>query len=342
MSISAQKSREFRKRFQRLSEDSGYNLAYDTMALIQEFIPCGKINLFITSPKSQNVNDVQLNTTPLFVGSTFDLEAVEYFFFMYERIACAASFASYILKQAIENKPIQAYSFSDDPQHNKGLIHYFYQKREISDVLVIASLIARNQFVYSPYTDSYYFLVCNLVHNEGKKFSEADKVLLGLCFDIFIDDFNSKIRPPEDCLFLPQVTGEVICKKTKMDALFSTGKKFTPRELATIRACFDLKQQKRKFSAPEIARYLHLKDQETDPATLKKLGDNVKTDIKKIKQQLLRAFTPDTPEYVYYQDAFNIQHIPDVFKPYAYFGIYPDSMNRYTSYLEHRLGKYNA
>jgi hypothetical protein len=338
ISITTVKAREFHHRYQALSQNSGYNLVYDTLALLQEFIPSSRVSFYIVRPKNLNTDKVLANTTPLLIGSKFYVDTFEYFAYLYEQFPFAARFGSNILNQALSDKPIQVYSFNDYANYRNGC----HSKLHTSDVLVTAGLIARKQFVDAPETDNYYGIVCNMANSNGKQFGEDDKTVLALCFDTFVDDLKNKIRTSEDSPFLPQVTGELICEKTKLEKLLSTGKKFSGRELATIRACFDLKQQKRKISAPEVARYLHLRDKEADPGTLKRLGDNVKTDIKKIKQQLLRDFTPDSPEYKFYQESFSIQHIPEVFKTYAYFGLYPDTGRRYTSYLEHRLGNLSA
>jgi len=334
------KAREFRQRYQLLSQNAGYNLVYDTIALLMEYIPCKNISLFSARPKTLDTNKVLFKAMPMMIGTKYMVDTLESFLFMYERIPFATQFGSYILSQAMADQPIQAYSFSDHIQHRKGLVHYFYKQLNISDILVIAGLVARNQFVHSPQTDSYYGLVLNFAHSEGQAFSQDEKELLALCFDIFLDDFKTKIRSPENNLFLPQITGELICEKTKLEALFSTGKKFSPRQLATIKACFDLKQQQRKITCREVARYLHLQDQDSDEATLKNAGAKVDHDLGKIKDQLLRDFPTDCADYARFKKALRIEHLPDVFQTYAYFGLYPDTAGRYSSYLEYRLGKW--
>lgn len=139
---------------------------------------------------------------------------------------------------------------------------------------------------------------------------------------------------------MPYLTAEVFCKKTKLEALFDTGTKFTSRELATIKTCFDLKQSNRPITRPAVTRYLHLQDRDDcTAAELKKAGYWLDHDLDKIRQHLLRDLEQDTTEnYSRLQKEFKLEHITDVFKTYAYFGLYPDSSKRFISYLSDKLG----
>jgi hypothetical protein len=209
-------------------------------------------------------------------------------------------------------------------------------------VLVTASLLARHQFVESPNTESFYGIVCNLAHNNGQTFSENDKRILPLCFDIFVQDFKNKIRSPEHSPFVPFVTGEKICERTKFEALFDTGSKFKPRELATIKTCFDLKKNAMEINRFNVASCLHLQSrnkQDCTDAEIKQAEGKVDYDLKKIKTQLLKDFMPGTPEYLGLFNAFGVEHLTDVFRTYAYFGLYPDTQGRYVSYLSGKLDK---
>jgi len=263
--------RDFQFHYQKLSQTSGYNLVYDTLALIHEIIPCQWIAIMVNSPKTLDIDNVEFGTVPLWINTTSLAHSADLFFSLFNQIDFAKRFASQIMRNAVSDEPIQAYSFSDHAQHSKGFVHYFYKLINCSDLLVTASLFARHQFLLSPHTDNYYGLICHLGHSDGKAFNESEKQLLALCFDIFVEDFKNKIRCPEHSPFLPFVTGEKIDHKTKLEALFDTGTKFSPRELATIKACFDLKQQQRKITRTEIAYYMYLGDTDnSDTATLKK------------------------------------------------------------------------
>lgn len=342
LSISSQ-AREFLHRYKQLSENSGYNLVYDTIALLQEYVPHAQMSIIIGRPKNVDVMNVEIGTVPLWLATPFLAKTTDVFFSLLDRIDFAKQFLSKILANVLSDQPMQAYSFSDHLQHSKGLIHEFYKWIGVNDVLAVAGLLGKHQLVLSPCTESYYAAIFSVMHSNDQRFNEQDKALLALCVDFFIDDLKKKISNPEDSPFLPFLTGEAICAKTRVTDLFQTGKKFTPRELATIKACFDLKQQRRKITRPEVACYLYLDDQDSKtiaPAELKKATYKVDFDLKKIKQHLLNHINPDNPAYKITQDTFAIEHITDVFKIYAYFGLYPDQKNRYTSYLGDKLSKH--
>jgi hypothetical protein len=54
------KAREFLRRYQHLSQHFGYNLVYDTISLIQEFIPCWSLGVVICRPKTLDMNNVEM------------------------------------------------------------------------------------------------------------------------------------------------------------------------------------------------------------------------------------------------------------------------------------------
>lgn len=108
--------------------------------------------------------------------------------------------------------------------------------------------------------------MCTLARKDERTFSDDEKYFIALCLDIFVEDFKNKISVPEGCPFLPFVTGEKICHKTKLSEMFDTGTKFTPRQLAMVKACFDLKQNRCQISRINVARHLYLQDIKDDVA----------------------------------------------------------------------------
>jgi hypothetical protein len=267
---------------------------------------------------------------------------VSIFFSFFNEIKFVKRFASQILSDAMKSEPIRAYALREYLHESNSFVHRYYKKVNRSDVLVAASLLARHQFVQSPETDSYYGMVCSLAHNNGFIFSESDKRILPLCFDIFVQDFKNKILNPEHSPFLPFVTGEKIHDGVEFEALLDKGTRFKPRELATIKTCFDLKLNGREITRRNVASCLHLQGrdkQDCTDAEIKQAEDKVDYDLKKIKTQLLKDYTPGTTEYLSLFDAFGVEHLTDVFRTYAYFGLYPDSQGRYVSYLSGKLDK---
>ncbi|MGZ4956301.1 MAG: hypothetical protein ACXWAT_10085 [Methylobacter sp.] len=114
--------------------------------------------------------------------------------------------------------------------------------------------------------------------------------------------------------------------------------------MATIKACFDLKQNQQKVTRTTIANYLHLQNKDDNNAVeLRKALDKVDYDTRKIKEQILRNFNDDDLNNDNGLQEFELEHITDVFKTYAYFGLYPHipkGNERFISYLSNRLDKY--
>ncbi|TAL55817.1 MAG: hypothetical protein EPN89_00150 [Methylovulum sp.] len=333
--------RDFHHHYKQLSHTSGYALVYDTMALIKEFIPCREIGFHIIRPASDEPDDVRPGSTPLWVATPLMGKTQQMFYGLYQYIPHIKHLIKTIKRKLIEGHPIEVISFVDDPGYCKsGIIHDFFTKINTSDAASTAGLLNRHQFIESPYTQSYYIAFCTIERENGQTFQSHEKQLFAHFFDIFLEDFKHKISCPENSYFLPYLTGEVFCKKTKLEALFDTGTKFKPRELATIKACFDLKQSNRPVTHATVARYLHLQDRDDcTAAELKRVGYWLDYDLKKIRQHLLRDLEQDTAEnYSRLHKEFELEHITDVFKTYAYFGLYPDSSKRFISYLSDKLG----
>lgn len=143
---------------------------------------------------------------------------------------------------------------------------------------------------------------------------------------------------------MPYLTGEKIDQKNKIEAVFSSGTKFKPRELTTIKACFDLKQNQQKATRSTVANYLHLPGRDDCSALeLRKALDKVDYDFRKIKDQISRNFNYGELNDDNSLQEFELEHITDVFKTYAYFGLYPHiakGNEPFISYLSNRLDKY--
>jgi len=230
-----------------------------------------------------------------------------------------------------------------------GFSDRFYQLSNCSDILAIAHIIARHQLLTRQETESYYALIFNIVRRDGKPYSQAEHQLFNQCSNFFLHDINQRLHSPPDCPLLPWLTGELIhrtdghalCKRTSPIDLFNTGNKLSPRQLAAIRTCFDLKHQQRPVTRLEIARHLHLHEPKRQPTPILDQAplNRVDDDLKAIKHHLLRDFPADSHTFNPNQKSPKLASFPDIFKAYAYFGLYPDPHNHYQSYLQNRLGK---
>jgi hypothetical protein len=333
--------RDFHHRYKQLSDSSGYALVYDTMALIREFIPCREIG-FVIMKASDDPEDVMPASVPLWVATPLMGRTMPLFFTMYPYIPHIQRVAKTIKRQLIDGQRVEALGFDNVTPATNGMFHRFYtEKVKVSDVAHTAGVVNRHQLFASPFTQGYYVAYCCIARDNRQTFSSRDKQLFTHFFNIFLDDFKHKISCPENSPFLPYITAELFCKKTKFEALFTTGTKFKARELATIKACFDLKQNKRDIKRPTVASYLHCHDSDRknySTKDLKKVDGWLDNDLKKIKQHILRDFEPDSSEYKQHHEAFALEHITDIFRSYAYFGLYPDSSERFISYLSDRLG----
>lgn len=72
--------------------------------------------------------------------------------------------------------------------------------------------------------------------------------------------------------------------------------------------------------------------------------EKVDYDVRKIKKTVLTDFEADTPEnYRKLYRELGLEHFPDIFRAYAYFGFYPPYTNGqgpFISYLASRLDKF--
>jgi hypothetical protein len=223
--------RNFHHRYQILSDTSGYALVYDAAALIREFIPCRELSVMIGKTASEDLKNLWPKTVPLWVDTPFTGRMHEYFFRMVPHISYVHRAAEKVMSQILAGECAEAVSFNDDAQYAKGLIHDFYTKvAKFGDVAATGGLLDRHQLQRSPLTQGYYFIYIGLARGNGQIFDRREKQLLALFSDIFLDDFRKKLNASEDGRFLP----------------YFHNAKFTARELATIKACFDLKLRRRK------------------------------------------------------------------------------------------------
>lgn len=298
----------------------------------------------------EDLQNVRPATIPLSVATPLMGRTQGLFYGMLNHIDFAKRAAANMMGKIIDGDPVEAISFyaTDDARDTQGVIHRFYTDLvNVSDVAMTAGLVERHQFRQSPLTHGYYAAYSCMARDSGQTFRSREKQLFALFFDIFLEDFRKKISCPENSPFLPHLTAEKTdaSKFEAIEALFDTGLKLKPRELATIKACFDLKQSQRKVTRSSIAGYLHLQDRNNgSDLELKKALDKVDYDFKKIKNVILKDFEHDSTEhYNQLNEAFSLEHITDVFQTYAYFGLYPHipkGKDQLISYLSNRLGNY--
>ncbi len=339
--------RDFYQRYKKLSCDSGYALVYDTLTLIREYIPCKEIGISIAKAEHEDPQNIRPATIPLSVATPLMGRTQGLFYGMLSHIDFAKRTAANMIGKIIDGDRVEAISFyaTDDARDTQSVIHRFYTDLvNVSDVVMTAGLIERHQFYQSPLTQGYYVAYSCMARDNGQTFRSREKQLFALFFDIFLEDFRKKISCPENSPFLPHLTAEKT-DVSKIEAIFDTGLKLKPRELATIKACFDLKQSQRKVTRSSIAGYLHLQDRDNcSDAELRKALDKVDYDFKKIKNVLLKDFEHDSSEhYNQLNEAFSLEHITDIFQAYAYFGLYPHipkGKDQLISYLSNRLGHY--
>jgi hypothetical protein len=335
--------RTFFHRYKKISNDSGYELVYKTLALIREIIPCREVGISIAQIRDNSLKSVSPGTVPLTVATPLMVRTRKIFFQMFDNIDFAKKFATAAVQTLSAGDFVEPHSFDDDPSHSKGIIHQFYHYMGVSDVVMVAGLVDRHQFVFSPVTQSYYFAYSCMAREKESKFSFQEKQLYALFFDIFLEDFRRKIRCADESRFLPYLTGEKMGSLVDF-SLFERGVKLKPRELATIRACFDLKQQKVKVSQKSLASHLHLRGKnDCSVKQLERASGYVDYDFRKIKLHLFKNLSSDQEwgsaelnDII--QNDFKLEQMSDVFKTYAYFGLYPDSSGQFLSHLSNRLG----
>lgn len=347
----AEKAREFAQRYRQLSQDAGYHLVYATFDLLRELIPYWEINFILIRPKNASARPIQAGSVPLWLASPKAGRTQNKFFPLADRVDFVQCYCRHMIECAGNDRPMLPYSFADHPQHSKGhqFFHHFYRYVNAGDVILQGHLLDRHQVLEPAPTANYYVLICALARQYGEEnFTEAEKHLLSLCVDIFAADFKNKVQPSGSCPFRPQLTGEILDGKTRWEDIFNTGNRYKPRELATIKACFDLQQTGQTVNLANVARHLHLPNDEGDGAALKKAKSWVSYDLDKIKSLLFTDFKDNPAEQQRLKNEFGLQHITDVFRSYAYFGLYPDPNQQrnpvgnhyYISYLSEKLDKW--
>ncbi|WP_192828610.1 hypothetical protein [Methylocucumis oryzae] len=201
----------------------------------------------------------------------------------------------------------------------------FIQKTfQASDIITTGGILGFYQVLTLPCTRGFYVAICSIARSKDQTFSHEEKQLFALFFDIVFEDFKRKINTSEECGFLPYL-------------ILNT---FKPRELASIKACFDLKQAGQPVTRLHLAQYLHLANRsDSSAAELKKALDKVDYDLKKIKYLVFKDFADSQDEQVLaLQERYDWHHVVEMFKIYAYFGFYPDPSKRLVSYLQTKMG----
>lgn len=167
--------RDFHHRYKKISDTSGYALVYDTLSLIREFIPCWQIGISIAKPKNEDSKNVELGTVPLTVATPIMGHTQNLFYGMLSNNNFAKGYATYFMHKVIAGDPVEARSFyeTNDEHAAKGVPHRFYQIVNTSDVVMIGGLIARHQFIESPFTQGYYAAYICMARNNGQFFTIA-------------------------------------------------------------------------------------------------------------------------------------------------------------------------
>lgn len=310
---------EFQHRLRGLAGASDYGFVYDALALIREFIPCREIGIDIIKPADENPDDVRPGCMPLWISSQWMAHTVARFMAMATDIAHVRQCAQDVVRRLLADQPLVPHSLSESARQRSGLLHYFYTAiMNISDVVDMAGLLGRYQLFESPRSRSFHVAYISVSRDGGGMFDEREKQLVGVFFNLFVDHFRHKIACTESHRFLPIYT--------------DIGLK--PRDLATVKACFDLRLRGEPVSRAAVA------------AILGKTENNVDDSIKRIRKAALQDFDPETGEYRALYKEFGLPHFADVFKTYAYFGFYPPAeppganrLDRFTSHLSEQLAK---
>jgi hypothetical protein len=322
--------REFNHRFRKICDESGYVFVYDFMALIREFIPCHDVNIDIVETASENPNDLWPTSLPLGVATPKFAFTLEMFYRLLPSLSLAKCIARDIFRQLIAGEPVKAVSFGDYPECMNGANRYFYEKLlNCGDTATTAGLLGRYQVLESPLTKRYYLTYISMGRDSGHSFNGREKELLSLFFDLFVQELRKKLYPSDKSLFLP----------------YFINAKFSPRELATIKTCFDLAQSRAEITRAAVATRLHLRDTPNpERGILKKAIDKVDYDVGKIRKTVLADFEKDAPEnYGKLYRELGLEHFPELFRAYAYFGFYPPGTGgpgQFISYLSGRLEKF--
>ena len=180
--------RDFHHRYKKLSCDSGYAFVYDTLTLIREYIPCKEIGISIAKIEHEDLKNVRPATIPLSVATPLMGQTQNLFYGMLNHIDFAQHAAANMMGKIIDGDPVEAISFyaTDDAQDTQSVIHRFYTDLvKVSDVVMIAGLIDRHQFLQSPFTHGYYVAFSCMARDNGQTFHSREKQLFALFFDIF-------------------------------------------------------------------------------------------------------------------------------------------------------------
>lgn len=321
---------DFHHRFRRFCATSGHGLIYETLALIREYIPCREIGFVVGKTASENPGNLWWSHPPLGVATRKITSTQDAFYRYLPSTGFAQQAARDVIGKILRGEPMRAISFADYPQWTTPGKNFFYEKIvKITDLAATGGLVQRHEIIESPYTASLYFSYIVLARDGGERFVAREKDLLSVFYDIFLEGFRERIAASHANPYLPLITRE----------------KFSPRELATIRVCFDLAAEGADITGPKIAARLHLGNApDGDAAALKKALDKVYYDLAKIRKRVLKRFEQDTPEnYRRMERELTPDRFPSLFRAYAYFGFYPPPHHQpeqFVAYLAKDLDKW--
>lgn len=319
------KAREFHHRYLKLSEASGYALVYDSLKLMLDYIPGTNIGMDVLKAGNEDPDDITQGSMVLSIGTPMFTRTVDAFYRLLPYLPFASRTGKRLKRQILAGESIIALGYDDDEHAASGIIHEFYSKVfQASDMITSAGRLACYQVLALPNSRGFYTGFSSIGRANGETFTHEEKQLFALFFDIVFEDFKRKINTSEECGFLPYL-------------VLNT---FKPRELASIKACFDLKQAGQLVTRLHLAQYLHLANRsDSSAAELKKALDKVDYDLKKIKYLVFKDFADSQDEQVLaLQERYDWHHVVEMFKIYAYFGFYPDPSKRLVSYLQTKMG----
>lgn len=312
---------EFQHRLRKLADTSGYAFVYDALSLIREYIPYWEIGIDIIKPTSEDPNSFRPGCNFLWIATRWTGRMDEIFtnLVMLMNISHIKNCAQDVIRRLIAGDPIVPHSLAEEAQRKPGLLDYFYKEiMRVSDVVDMTGLLGHYQLLESPCTRNLYVTFVSVLRDGGETFDQREKQLIAIFFNSFVDHFRPKLACTDPHRFLPIFT--------------DLGLK--PRDLATIKACFDLRLRGETVSRAAVAGILGRSE------------DNVDDSIKRIRKAALKDFEPGTEEYRALYKEFGLAHFADVFKTYAYFGFYPPTYaagtnlrGRFNSHLSEQLDK---
>lgn len=312
--------RDFQHRLRGLSDTSGYTFAYDALVLMGEYIPCREVGLDIIKPATENPEAVAPGCNPLWISSQSMAHAADIFMDIAMHIPHVKRIATETVERLTAGEPLEPHSFGEAARENPSLLHDFYtQIIGVSDMADMVGLLGRYQLLESPYTRSFHVMYISISREGGQVFDERDRQLLAVLFNLFLDHFRHKVSCTGDHGFLPYFT--------------DAGLK--PRDVATIKACFDLQTRNERVTRASVA------------ALLRRSEDNIDDSVKRIKTAIFKDFErAGRDDYNQRYKAFGLPYFTDVFKTYAYFGFYPperplsaNGRDYFTSGLSESLAK---